>query len=1294
MSSENEKTMRPDAPADKTMRPDAPVEKTIRPDVSADKTMRPDAQPNKTMRPDDQSNKTLRPDVQPDKTMRPQNQQGEIDRIVHQQETEFTLGKGVKYQLTNVISKHSGEADIFLVENNSKQFVLKLYRVGIRPNEVVLKIICKNSGSGFLVDTYECGIWTNPNNSQEVRDYELMPYYEGGSLDQLKIPHDENGEKQLCEIAIRSAATLDFLHRLNVLHRDVKPANFFFKTKEHNIDELAIADFGIAIPCDAKGFAEFKNQLRTPIYPAPEYYDSVQNEKGETLYKVDTKSDFFALGMTLLTLWSGEKEFSQYEDEFKLKNIKKFGELPYPSDVSDRTLQLLKALTHPNFEKRAGIEEIIHWVQGKDIYDLKQGKEDVRLFKIIFNAAKNQIANSPEELAQFIWEDKDLSIKYLYSGKIAQWLAANDRPELVAEVEDIVENQHPKDKEAGFYAACYMLDPAMPYFDVKGKPLTNVHEIAQSLKSNMKHYEKALENKDDSLFLFFNARGAANVTREFAPLFKKNKKNRDALLQLIHMLDPTSPWIVTTEEDLKIECYKIEDVLKAYSEHTFSDDSWNDLIGEAFLIWVRQIDPAVEGKIRSQKGHKDRQTVVLYNLSPQIAYNFQMDKDADNYFFTPEEVGNLMNIHMEEYIQDSENNYASVQLDMMCKIDDTRLYDYFKSKGSHYDDRIEWIKYCADINSEDNANKAGPYNWKIGVYKAIKGLGYSPFYYFPKSDKRIYTLDELNQIPSKEVKEELKKGYLESWLTTFYQEDPYLDLSPKYAYEKEVVKFLGHLEKIDPKDSDVINYNIGKDHVEKGLSDLRRKRNVHVWSKILVGLLTLLASAAVIYGALMVEIPINAKDHVGWISIAAIAAAILGVIGMFFLADDSGCLVNLIVGAIIGGAVYAILYFCIPFIGYIAIGLLALSLILWLIKSYLKYPLIDKSAMGVDHKKLLNPTFEELHLEPLHFAYSDDQTFRSSIGDQSYYYADYLSIGTKEFYKQLIFPWILILGLGTAIYFFSPNFKNLGRQVFNQKNQYELFVGDWKGTFDNTVTTFTISEANKDEVFASILVNYRKPLQETLKGTIDMDTRAFQFDDVNPTNKILDGGYKGSFSQDFASFSGEYQNYTTKKVVKFNFSKEAVAEAAKGKAEPASEKASKSTTSEITQERETKTAEAKTEKMQTPTDATGWYNQGLAYSAEGKYSEAINSYQKALDLDSSVGNVWYDMGNAYQHVKNYNEAVACYELVTTRNKSNDVAWYNLGICYDAQNKKDEAINAYKKAAELGNKEAQEIVSSY
>ena len=1092
--------------------------------ISVDKTLRPSDEKvpsvqDKTLAGKaPKVDKTLHPKT--DETLHPSKQQ-EINKIVNPQETEFILN-GVKYQVVKPISGGTGEAQVYLLEKNSIQFALKLYYSHTPPNREIIEIVKQSAASGLLVGTLEYGVWTNPLTN-ETRDYELMVFCEGGSLDQVEINHDEN---KLAEIALKAAVLLDYLHKQQVIHRDVKPANFFFLNSSQDIDNMVLGDFGIAVKCKKNGKAIVDSQLRTKTYAAPEFYHSIDQK-----IEIYTKSDFYSLGISLLTLWDGEGIFAI--PEWDLSKMKIMGKLPYPKDMSGRMLQLVKALTTVDPNARAGFPEVVRWAKGETIFDIKS-EDDIRGFRILFNAAKKQVAHSPEELVQFMYEDKDLAIKYLYSEKITKWLTENLRPELAINIESIVETQYQKDKEAGFMAACYMLNPQLPYTDVAGNILTSSEEIAMSLRNNSEHYENALSNKNDSLFIFFNLHGFVHITNKFAPLFKKDNDNHRALMQLIFALNPAMPFTITTDDGTIIECQTPEDVINAKYEHMFSDKSWEDLIDECFFTWLSNRDMALAGKIRSQDGHDRNPWCVLYFLSLKTAYTFQLDENAGDYFFTHTEVAQYMNNKMNDYINEEKGSayydFASDQLDMMCSIDQTRLYYYLKSKGV-YDDKIEWIKYCADIESKDNVNKAGPYNWRIGIYKAIKGLGYTPYYYFPKSNIHIFHPDDLNRIPDDEILEEFEKVYLDCWMTVFYQEDPDLDLSEKYEYESMTADYVLHLEMLDENNGDVANYRIATGIVDGNQRRVKRNHRFHLLSKIIFGSLTLMTVAVTIFYLISLKIPPDfvSKD---WNFVIAMFVGTIVTFWRWFGFD------NLFVALLIGaGAFFAasIVLLGLSYFNYVVAGFLFVAVIWVVILCYLNYPVATRN-----NRDLFNPGFEELYLEPLHFTYIANvgEHFKSSIGDRSWDYVYYLKKGTKKLYIWLGSLFLLSLLIAViTIYYITPKIeRNLAI-----KAEYESIIGEWKGKFDNSDATFTINSSTPEAVNATIEVQFKKPADEKLSGKLNHDEKTITFKGIEDKS-ALDGEFSGAFNEDMTIFEGVHNNMGTKKQSKFKFTKNELSE--------------------------------------------------------------------------------------------------------------------------------------------------------
>ncbi|MBI4744765.1 MAG: tetratricopeptide repeat protein [Actinobacteria bacterium] len=91
----------------------------------------------------------------------------------------------------------------------------------------------------------------------------------------------------------------------------------------------------------------------------------------------------------------------------------------------------------------------------------------------------------------------------------------------------------------------------------------------------------------------------------------------------------------------------------------------------------------------------------------------------------------------------------------------------------------------------------------------------------------------------------------------------------------------------------------------------------------------------------------------------------------------------------------------------------------------------------------------------------------------------------------------------------------------------------------------------------------------------------------------------------------------------------------------------------------------------------GFITEGNNYFDGGNYKEAINSYQKALDIDSSNVDVRVDMGIAYFNLNYTDEAIREFKKATEVNPKHSKAWYNLGVAY----KKKNDIPSFKNAWE-------------
>jgi len=103
-----------------------------------------------------------------------------------------------------------------------------------------------------------------------------------------------------------------------------------------------------------------------------------------------------------------------------------------------------------------------------------------------------------------------------------------------------------------------------------------------------------------------------------------------------------------------------------------------------------------------------------------------------------------------------------------------------------------------------------------------------------------------------------------------------------------------------------------------------------------------------------------------------------------------------------------------------------------------------------------------------------------------------------------------------------------------------------------------------------------------------------------------------------------------------------------------------------------------------------WNELGNIYFKVGAFDEAIDAYNKAIELDFRIGWLYSNLGFAYAHKGQYAEAILEYEksielLNTDEDKA--VSWSRLGEAYWQLRNYDQAILSYQKAVELAPQDA-------
>ena len=124
-----------------------------------------------------------------------------------------------------------------------------------------------------------------------------MDFIDGNSLASYNRADNLLPVKEVYTLIAQVAEALDYAHRQNIVHRDIKPGNLLYNPTEQNVK---VADFGIArITDDSR--TKTGDILGSPVYMSPEQLKGV---------KVDGASDIYSLGVTFYQLLTGEVPFT------------------------------------------------------------------------------------------------------------------------------------------------------------------------------------------------------------------------------------------------------------------------------------------------------------------------------------------------------------------------------------------------------------------------------------------------------------------------------------------------------------------------------------------------------------------------------------------------------------------------------------------------------------------------------------------------------------------------------------------------------------------------------------------------------------------------------------------------------------------------------------------------------------------------------------------------------------------------------------------------------------------------
>lgn len=96
-----------------------------------------------------------------------------------------------------------------------------------------------------------------------------------------------------------------------------------------------------------------------------------------------------------------------------------------------------------------------------------------------------------------------------------------------------------------------------------------------------------------------------------------------------------------------------------------------------------------------------------------------------------------------------------------------------------------------------------------------------------------------------------------------------------------------------------------------------------------------------------------------------------------------------------------------------------------------------------------------------------------------------------------------------------------------------------------------------------------------------------------------------------------------------------------------------------------------------------WYNKGNSLYSQANYDEAINAYDRVIELDPQYASAWFAKGKALRYLDRFEEAIKAFDNAIECDPNFAEAWYNKGFVLNLLGKDDEARAALSKSEELG-----------
>ena len=196
------------------------------------------------------------------------------------------------YRLERLLS--SGRySTLFLAQDSISQnpFVLKFPNPRVASDTDYYDAFLREAWIGARVHSPWVAEVVDPPPGRQTRLYTVMPFYDGQTMEQLIGKAQPIGLQEGVAISLRLCKAIHALHRLRIIHRDIKPDNVLLLES----GGLRLLDLGVA------RLPSFDENPDSPIPGTASYMAPEQFGNGE---RGTESTDVFAAGVTLYRLFA------------------------------------------------------------------------------------------------------------------------------------------------------------------------------------------------------------------------------------------------------------------------------------------------------------------------------------------------------------------------------------------------------------------------------------------------------------------------------------------------------------------------------------------------------------------------------------------------------------------------------------------------------------------------------------------------------------------------------------------------------------------------------------------------------------------------------------------------------------------------------------------------------------------------------------------------------------------------------------------------------------------------------